>query len=213
MAASDVRTGLALPTARGGTVPKPLLQVVIASTRPGRVGLPVAQWFTGRARAHGAFEVEVVDLAEVGLPLLDEPHHPRLGRYTHDHTKAWSATVARGDAYVFVMPEYNYGFNAALKNALDYVFVEWHDKAVSFVSYGGVSGGLRAVQMLKLVLSALKLMPTQNAVAIPFVATHIGDGRFQASELMEAGATATLDELAKLTQALLTLREVEPTTV
>lgn len=123
-------------------MPKPCLQIVIGSTRPGRVGLPVAQWFSQRAREHAGFKVELVDLAEVNLPLLDEPNHPRLHQYTHEHTRAWSATVARGEAYVFVHPEYNYGLNAALKNAIDYLFGEWQYKAVGFVSYGGVSGGL-----------------------------------------------------------------------
>ena len=107
----------------------PVLQVIIASTRPGRVGLPVATWFAQRAREHGGFTVEVVDLAEVDLPFFDEPKHPRLGQYEHQHTKDWSATVARGDAFVFVMPEYNYGFNAAIKNAIDYLHVEWQHKA------------------------------------------------------------------------------------
>jgi len=156
-------------------VSQPVLQVVIASTRPGRVGGHVADWFVERARVHGGFEVEVVDLAEVDLPLLDEPNHPRLHHYTKQHTLRWSETISRGDAYVFVMPEYNYGINAALKNAIDYLFVEWQDKAVSFVSYGGVSGGLRAVQMLKQVISALKMVPTQDAVVLPFVRQYIDE--------------------------------------
>lgn len=189
-------------------MPKPCLQIVIGSTRPGRVGLPVAQWFSQRAREHAGFEVELVDLAEVNLPLLDEPNHPRLHQYTHEHTRAWSATVARGEAYVFVHPEYNYGLNAALKNAIDYLFGEWQYKAVGFVSYGGVSGGLRAVQMIKQVVTALKMVPVQEAVTVPFVAKFIDDeGRFQATPILEASATALLDELAKVTAALSPLRE------
>jgi NAD(P)H-dependent FMN reductase len=189
-------------------VPKPCLQIVIGSTRPGRVGLPVAQWFSQRAREHAGFKVELVDLAEVNLPLLDEPNHPRLHQYTHEHTRAWSATVARGEAYVFVHPEYNYGLNAALKNAIDYLFGEWQYKAVGFVSYGGVSGGLRAVQMIKQVVTALKMVPVQEAVTVPFVAKFIDDeGRFQATPILEASATALLDELAKVTAALSPLRE------
>ncbi len=189
-------------------MPKPCLQIVIGSTRPGRVGLPVAQWFSQRAREHAGFEVELVDLAEVNLPLLDEPNHPRLHQYTHEHTRAWSATVARGEAYVFVHPEYNYGLNAALKNAIDYLFGEWQYKAVGFVSYGGVSGGLRAVQMIKQVVTALKMVPVQEAVTVPFVAKFIDDeGRFQATPILDASATALLDELAKVTAALSPLRE------
>src|SRR4051812_15701392 len=95
---------------------RPTLLIIIASTRPGRVGLPVGEWIRDRALAHGAFNVEVADLAEINLPFMDEPHHPRLGNYVHQHTKDWSARVAAADAVIFVTPEYNYGFTAPLKN-------------------------------------------------------------------------------------------------
>jgi len=166
-------------------VPKPTLQIVIASTRPGRVGLPVATWFAERARQHGAFEVEVVDLAEVNLPFFDEPHHPRLRRYVHQHTKDWSATIDRADAFVFVTPEYNYGFNAVLKNAIDFLHHEWRDKPVGFVSYGGVAAGTRAVQMLKQVLTTLKMLPVFESVNIPFQQQFLGpDGTVTANDIM-----------------------------
>src|SRR4051812_30636337 len=93
---------------RATVVSMPQLTVVIASTRPGRVGLPVAQWFIEYARQEGSFDVHTVDLAEVGLPFLDEPSHPRLQQYEHQHTKDWSATISVADAFVFVTPEYNY---------------------------------------------------------------------------------------------------------
>jgi NAD(P)H-dependent FMN reductase len=192
---------------QGAFVSLPVLQVVIASTRPGRVGLPVATWFAQRAREHGGFTVEVVDLAEVDLPLFDEPKHPRLGQYEHQHTKDWSATVARGDAYVFIMPEYNYGFNAVIKNAIDYLHVEWQHKAVGFVSYGGVAAGTRAVQMLKQVVTTLKMVPVFDSVNIPFVAQFIGaDGAFTANEPLETAATAMLDELVRWTGSIGNLR-------
>jgi NAD(P)H-dependent FMN reductase len=185
----------------------PVLQVIIASTRPGRVGVPVATWFAQRARDHGGFQVEVVDLAEANLPLFDEPNHPRLGQYEHQHTKDWSATIARGDAFVFVMPEYNYGFNAAIKNAIDYLHTEWQHKAVGFVSYGGVAAGTRAVQMLKQVVTTLKMVPVFDAVNIPFVAQFIdADGGFTANDSMERAATAMLDELVRWTASLSDLR-------
>jgi NAD(P)H-dependent FMN reductase len=185
----------------------PVLQVIVASTRPGRVGAPVATWFAERARAHGAFEVEVLDLAEVGLPLLDEPKHPRLQQYEHQHTKDWSATISRGDAFVFVTPEYNHSFSAPLKNALDYLHVEWRDKAVGFVSYGGVSGGTRAVQALKPVVGALRMFPLMDAVNIPFVASLLDDDRnFTPNETTESAAKAMLDELALVTASLAPLR-------
>ncbi|HET8598477.1 MAG TPA: NAD(P)H-dependent oxidoreductase, partial [Castellaniella sp.] len=120
------------------------LQVIICSTRPGRVGPAVARWFHGFARNHGQFDVELVDLADFALPLYDEPVHPRMQQYEHDHTKRWSASVAAADAYIFVTPEYNYSAPPTLVNALDFVYKEWNYKPCGFVSYGGVSGGLRA---------------------------------------------------------------------
>src|SRR6185437_13398474 len=118
----------------------PTLQVIIASTRPGRVGPIVGDWFLALARQHGGFDVQVSDLAELALPLMDEPHHPRLKQYQHEHTRNWSARVDAADAFVFVMPEYNYTFTAPLKNAIDYLHTEWAYKPVGFVSYGGISG-------------------------------------------------------------------------
>jgi NAD(P)H-dependent FMN reductase len=183
------------------------LQIIIASTRPGRVGLPVGRWFEGFARSHSDFEVELVDLAELGLPFVDEPNHPRLHEYTHRHTKEWGARVESADAFAFVMPEYNHGFNAPLKNAIDFLHVEWQYKPVGLVSYGGVAAGTRAVQLLKPVLLALKMTPLVEAVSIPFVAQFIDDeGVVTPNEAMEQGATAMLGELARLSEALRPLR-------
>ena len=185
----------------------PKLMIVIASTRPGRVGLPVARWFEQRARAFGGFEVEVADLAQINLPFLDEPNHPRLRQYTQQHTRDWSARVDAADAFVFVMPEYNYGFNAPLKNAIDYLHWEWQYKPVGLVSYGGVSGGTRAAQMAKQVMTTLKMMPLPEAVSIPFVSQFIDDeGAVQANEVMETAATAMLTELRRWVEALRPLR-------
>ena len=189
-------------------MPRPTLQIVIASTRPGRVGLPVAEWFQGRAEAHGGFELDVVDLAELDLPFMDEPNHPRLRRYEHQHTKEWSARVEAADAFVFVMPEYNYGFNAPLKNALDFLHHEWAYKPAGLVSYGGVAAGTRAAQMIKQVFSSLRIQPLFLAVSIPFVAQFVDDeGRIEANAAMDEAATAMLDELIRVEAALRPLRE------
>jgi NAD(P)H-dependent FMN reductase len=188
-------------------VTQPILQIIIASTRPGRVGPSVAEWFRDRAVKHGGFDVELIDLAEVNLPLFDEPKHPRFGEYVHQHTKDWSATIRRGDAYVFVVPEYNYGFNAAIKNAIDYLNQEWQYKPLGFVSYGGVAAGTRAVQMLKQVVSALKMVTMADSVNIPFVQQFLDEQRvLQPNEIMESAATALLDELARWTSAVGPLR-------
>jgi NAD(P)H-dependent FMN reductase len=182
------------------------LRIIIASTRPGRAGLPVANWFVPVAQAHGGFDVEVTDLAELGLPFMDEPKHPRFHDYTHEHTRAWSATVEASDAFVFVMPEYNFGINAPLKNAIDYLHSEWHDKPVGFVSYGGISAGTRAVQMTKQIVSSVKMLAVYDAVYIPFVAGQIANGRFTPSEATAQAATALLDELVRVEAALRPLR-------
>jgi NAD(P)H-dependent FMN reductase len=188
-------------------VAKPVLQVIIGSTRPGRVGSAVADWIIDRARAHGDFEVEVADLAVLNLPIFDEPNHPRLRRYVNQHTKDWSEIVERSDAFIFVIPEYNYGFNAATKNAIDYLNQEWQNKPAGIVSYGGVAAGTRAAQMLKQVMSALKIVPVTDSVNIPFVGEKLDeDGRLKPNEIMEGAATAMLDELARWTQALRPLR-------
>ena len=186
---------------------KPVLRIIIGSTRPGRVGPSVAAWIAERAELHGGFDVRVTDLAELNLPLLDEPNHPRLRQYTRQHTKDWSALVEASDAFIFVTPEYNYGFNAALKNAIDYLSLEWHNKAAGIVSYGGVAAGTRATQMLKQVITALKVMPVPEAVNIPFVAQHLDeDKRFKSTELIDASATAMLDEVLRWTEPLAQLR-------
>jgi NAD(P)H-dependent FMN reductase len=181
--------------------------VIIASTRPGRVGLPVGQWFEAQAVAHGGFDVEVADLAELKLPLMDEPNHPRLHTYTHQHTRDWSARVDASDAFVFVMPEYNHGYTAPVKNAIDYLHNEWFYKPVGLVSYGGVAGGTRAVQMIKPVLAVLRMVPVGSAVVIPFAGRLVNDdGQIGANETMEQAAAAMLDELQRVEAALRTLR-------
>jgi NAD(P)H-dependent FMN reductase len=191
----------------GFRVAKPVLRVIIGSTRPGRVGPSVAEWIIERAREHGGFDVEVADLAEINLPMFDEPNHPRLKKYVHQHTKDWSALVDASDAFIFVIPEYNYSFNAATKNAIDYLSQEWAHKAAGIVSYGGIAAGTRATQALKQVLSTVKIVPMTEAVNIPFVFKHLDeDRRFKSTEEMEQAAKAMLDELQRWTEALMTLR-------
>lgn len=185
----------------------PTLTVIIGSTRPGRAGLPISEWFVERARKHGGFDVEVADLHEIALPLLDEPNHPRLHQYENQHTKDWSARIERADAVVIVTPEYNYGYPAAVKNALDYLHDEWKYKPIGFVSYGGVAAGTRAVQQLKQVVTTLRMTPVFESVNIPFHSQFIDEeGTVQANEVMETAATAMLDELLKVDGALRTLR-------
>jgi NAD(P)H-dependent FMN reductase len=184
------------------------LNIIIGSTRPGRKGPSVAQWFHEFALSHGGFDPVLVDLADFALPVYDEPKHPRFQDYVHDHTRAWSASVASADAYVFVTPEYNYFAAPALINALDYVSVEWSYKPAGIVSYGGVSGGLRSAQTLKLLLTSLKVMPIPEGVPVPTFARLIDeDGVFRPNDLITTGAKTMLDELSRWTDALKPMRE------
>jgi NAD(P)H-dependent FMN reductase len=189
-----------------GTDPRPRLAIVAASTRPGRQGFAVAEWFRDEAEKDGAFDIDFIDLAQVNLPLLDEANHPRLQQYEHDHTKAWSARVTAADAFVFVTPEYDHSLPAALLNALQFLSLEWHYKTAAVVSYGGVSAGLRSAQTTRSVLSALKMFPIPEAVSIPFFTQFIDDGVVQPNEVMVDSAKAVLKELAKVDAALRPLR-------
>lgn len=189
----------------------PRLHVLVASTRPGRVGPAVAEWFTEIAQKFssdlGDFDIHLVDLADFALPLLDEPHHPSEQNYVHQHTRDWSASVAAADAFVFVAPEYNYGINAALKNALDYLYAEWQYKPVGIVSYGNTSAGLRAAQMTKQIVTTLKMVPVTESVAIHFIGTHMDDdGHFVGTDAMAEAADGMLAELHRMAVALAPLR-------
>lgn len=185
------------------------LQILIASTRPGRKGPLVADWFHHQARAHDGFAVELVDLKAMNLPLLDESQHPRLQRYEHAHTKAWSETVQRADAYVFVTPEYDFFPPASLINAMQCLSREWAHKPVGLVSYGGISGGLRSAQVTKLLATSLKMMPLPEAVVFPRFTQHIDQdaGEFRPDENSGKAATTMLDELARWAEALKPLRD------
>lgn len=182
------------------------LNVVIGSTRPGRVGKPVGEWFHQFAQDHGGFEVHLADLADFGLPIFDEPEHPRAQKYQHEHTKRWAASVDAADAFVFVAPEYNFGPTPALLNALNYLYLEWCYKPAGFVSYGGISGGMRSALVTKVTLTTLKVMPMVEQVAIPMVHQHLKDGAFQPNEMHEKSAAGMLDELKRWADALAPLR-------
>jgi NAD(P)H-dependent FMN reductase len=185
----------------------PKLSVVAVSTRPSRAGFPISAWVLERAKAHGVFDVELIDLKEENLPLFDEPNHPRLRQYEHEHTKRWSAKIDASDAFVFVTPEYNHGPPPSLINALAYLSQEWAHKPASFVSYGGPAGGTRAVQLVKPMMAGLRMIVPLESVMVPFFANSIdAKGVFTASELQETHGKMMLDALAKWSAALKTLR-------
>ncbi|MHC5797470.1 NADPH-dependent FMN reductase [Lacisediminihabitans sp. FW035] len=178
------------------------LMIIVGSVRPGRIGPVIAEWVRKSALARGDFEVDFVDLLELGLPFMDEPNHPRLRAYTKQHTLDWSARVDAADAVIMVTPEYNHSFSPALKNALDFLAAEWWRKPVAFVSYGGVSGGSRGVTAIEPVVVGLGMVRVGAEVEIPFAARLITDGVF-APEAKEVAILAKLlDETAALAAVL-----------
>jgi NAD(P)H-dependent FMN reductase len=189
----------------------PRLQIIVGSTRPGRRGPVIASWLHELAVKHAGFDTVTVDLAEIGLPLLDEPRPPQRGQYEHSHTRRWSEIVGAGDAYVFVVPEYNHSYNAATKNALDFLAREWVAKPVAFVGYGGVAAGARAVQALIPVVTALGMVPLAGHVHIPFVRQSItSQGRFEPAPGLAENASGVLDELLRMTRVLAPSRPPAP---
>jgi len=177
-------------------VTRPHLQIIVGSTRPGRRGAAVGRWLHGLAVRHDRFDIELVDLLDVGLPLLDEPQPAGRGPYVREHTQRWSQIVSAGQAYVFVMPEYNHGYNAATKNALDFLSEEWRHKPIAFVSYGGATGGARAVQALTPVVVSLGMKPLAKAVHIPGINRAVtADDTLRTDERLDTGALTLLDEL------------------
>ncbi|GAA2529521.1 NADPH-dependent FMN reductase [Rarobacter incanus] len=182
------------------------VMIIVGSVRPGRIGLPIARWVNEIAENDGRFEIDFADLADIALPLMDEPKHPRLRQYEHEHTIAWSKRVAAADAFILVTPEYNHSFSPAIKNALDYLSVEWNRKPVAFVAYGGVSGGTRGVVALAEVLACLGMVKTHANVELHLAMTKVTDGAFAGDERQAAGVKAILDEFSQLAPALAELR-------
>ncbi len=187
--------------------------VIVASTRPGRLGLPIANWAIAEIEKQGGFEVDVADLALIDLAMLDEPHHPVHRKYTKPHTIAWSERVDAADAVLIVTPEYNYAMPGSLLNALDFLYHEWNYKPVAFISYGGMSGGMRAVQMAKQVVTTLKMVPLAEAVNIHMVPKYMHDGQFVPDETIENNLKKVLGELTRWAAALHAMRVAQPALV
>ena len=183
------------------------LNIIIGSTRPGRIGPVVAKWVSEAASQHGKFDIELVDLADFALPLLDEAAHPMAQQYVMEPTKRWSASVASADAFLFVTPEYDYFAPAALVNAVQVLMREWFYKPAGVVSYGGISGGLRSAQVLRQLLSNVNVHALPQVIPIPNLAQFIGDGgAMRPNDLMNAGLNGLLDELQRWARPLQTLR-------
>lgn len=184
------------------------LKVISSTVRPGRKGPVIANWIGEFAKQNGNFEVEVIDLGEVNLPLMNEANHPILKKYEHDHTKQWSAKIDEADAFIFVTAEYDYNYPAALRNALEYLSLEWNYKAAGIVSYGGLSGGTRASNGLKADLSTFKVVPLLEGVNLPFFQQNLNDqNEFVASESIQKSAETMLKQLLRWTKGLKLIKE------
>jgi NAD(P)H-dependent FMN reductase len=181
------------------------IAIVTGSTRPGRANEAVAQWVHDIAKKRSDAEFELVDIKDYNLPLLDEPVPPSMGRYSHAHTKAWAAKIDSFDAYVFVTPEYNHGMSGALKNAIDYLFHEWNNKAAGFVSYGS-AGGVRAVEQLRLVMAELMIADVRAQVMLSLFTDFENFTKFEPNPRHEAAINTMLDQVIAWGSALKTLR-------
>src|SRR5437763_4592190 len=180
--------------------------IIIGSTRPGRKGEAVAHWVYEIAQQRSDAEFELVDIKDFNLPLLDELMSPIMGQYTNEHTKTWSAKIASFDAYVFVTPEYNHTTSGALKNAIDFLYHEWVNKAAGFVGYGGASGA-RAAEQLRLVLAEVQIATVRNQVLLSLFTDFENFSVFKPAPQHEKSVNAMLEQVTAWGSALKTLRE------
>ena len=180
--------------------------IILGSTRPGRNGKAVADWVLDKAQARIGADYDLIDLADHPLPHMDEPMSPMLGQYAGQHTKAWAATIAPYDGYVFVSPEYNHSTSGVLKNAIDYLYAEWNNKAAAFVSYGSV-GGARAIEHLRAVCSELQIAHVRQQLSFSMFTDFENFSVFRPAALHDDAATVMFDQLEAWARALKPLRK------
>ena len=181
------------------------IQIIVGSTRPNRIGKGVADWVYAQAQKRDDLEVELVDIADYNLPLLDEPMPASMGNYAQEHTKKWAAKIAEADGYIFVTPEYNHSVSGALKNAIDYVYAEWNNKAAGIVSYGS-TGGVRAAEHLRGILGEIQIADVREHLAL-FLATDFENySAFKPNDMHEQKLNKSLDQLVTWAAALKNVR-------
>ncbi|GAA3548703.1 NAD(P)H-dependent oxidoreductase [Nonomuraea rosea] len=179
--------------------------IIVGTTRPGRNGEAVAQWVRDLAAKRGDAEYELVDLKDYALGHLDEPKIPAMGDYQHEHTKRWSAKISSFDAFVFVTPEYNHSITGALKDAIDFLYAEWNNKAAGFVGYG-VDGGVRAVEHLRHILAMVGVATVTHQVALSIYTDFENATAFKPAATHEDKLNLMLDQVLAWGGALGTLR-------
>lgn len=180
--------------------------IIIGSTRPNRVGESVAQWVYEQAKKRTDAEFELVDIRDYELPLLDEPIPPSQHKYSKDHTKRWASVIGSFDGFVFVTPEYNHGISGALKNAIDFVYAEWNNKAAGFVGYGSV-GGTRAVESLRLVMGELQVADVRAQVALSLYTDFENFTQFKPAQHHEKSLGNVFGQVIAWANALRPLRQ------
>lgn len=180
--------------------------IIIGSTRPGRNGAAVAKWVYDLSKKRADAEFELVDIADYNLPLLDEPYPAMMHQYTKDHTKAWSAKISEFDGFIFVTPEYNHSTSGALKNAIDYLSLEWNNKAAGFVSYGS-AGGVRAVEHLRLIAGELQMADVRSQVSLSLFTDFVNMSEFKPASLHESSVISLFDQVISWSNALKTIRK------
>jgi NAD(P)H-dependent FMN reductase len=184
------------------------LKIISSTVRPGRKGPVVAAWIEEKAKQNGNFNVEVLDLGEINLPMMNESQHPIMKKYEHEHTKNWSAKIEEADVFIFVTAEYDYNYPAPLRNAIEYLYSEWAYKAAGIVSYGGVSAGTRAANSLKADLATMSIVPISQAVNFPMFTQFLNDkNEFVPNETSHKAAETMLHELIRWTKGLKVVKE------
>jgi NAD(P)H-dependent FMN reductase len=184
---------------------RPHIQIILSSTREGRFGETVAKWFHSVAESRQDLTTELLDLRDWSMPFFDQPMSPAGGNYA-DEAKPWAAKIAQGDGYVIVTPEYNHGYPAVLKNAMDHLYREWNNKPVAFVSYGGGAGGARSVEQLRLVAVELQMAPIRETVVIPMARAAFNEQGEPINPALNERANAVLDQIKWWAEALKTAR-------
>lgn len=180
--------------------------IILGSTRPNRIGPDIAQWVFDEASKRDDAEFELIDIADFNLPLLNEPKPAGGGPdYVHEHTKQWSEVIARCDGYIFVTAEYNHSIPGALKNALDYLHVEWNNKACGFVSYGSI-GGSRAVEQLRQIAAQMMLADVRSQVMFTFGHELDAESNLLPTEVSYKSLESTITQVLDWTNALAPLR-------
>lgn len=183
--------------------------IILGSTRPGRKGDQVATWVLGEAMKRGDAHYELVDLLDYNLPHLDEAMPPSMGQYANDHTKAWSAKIDSLDGFVFVTPEYNHSTSGALKNAIDFVYNEWNNKAAGFVSYGAAASGTRAVEHLRLIVAELQIADVRAQLAVSLINDFEAFTTFHPTDAHANSLNTVLDQLVSWSGALQGVRKAK----